>query len=144
MHGGNAFNVIPDEMVLGGTIRLFDTSLYENLFATLTLRIKDIAIAYGCTADVIDRNGESSLNSRGEKFTIRAFPPQVNHDSIVDLGISTATKLYGEGTTMFGEPTTGCEDFAFLAETVPASAFMIGTKHPDHAKGEKTGVQVSQ
>ena len=32
-------------------------------------------------------------------------------------------------------------DFAFLSERVPGVAFSIGTKHPDHAKGEGTGVQ---
>ena len=144
VHGGNAFNVIPEEMVLGGTIRLLDTSLFDKLFATLTLRVKDIASAYGCSAEVINRDGESSLNSRGEKFTIRAFPPMVTDGSIVDLGISTANKLFGDetGGETFAPPTTGCEDFAFLTEIVPGTSFSIGTKNPDHAKGEATGVQV--
>ena len=142
VHGGNAFNVIPDEVVIGGTIRLFDTSLYEELFATLTLRVKVIASAYGCTAEVIDRNGESSFNSRGEKFTIRAFPPQVQDDSMVDLGISVATKLFGEDPIVGGAPTTACEDFAFVSQVLPASSFNLGTKNPEHAVGEKTGVQV--
>ena len=142
LHGGNAFNVIPDEMILGGTIRLTDTSLYEKLFATLTLRIKSIATAYGCTAEVIDRDGEEGTNSRGEKFNIRAFPPRINDDTMVDLGISTLTKMYGSDTVQFAPPSTGCEDFAFLSDVVPAVSFNVGTKNPKDKKGEKTGVQV--
>ena len=88
-----------DEVSLGGTIRLTDTSLYEKLFSTLTLRVKEIAIAYGCTAEVIDRNGEKGYNSRGEEFKIFAFPPNVNSDEILDLGIATANKMYGESST---------------------------------------------
>ena len=130
--------------MLGGTIRLHDTSLFDKLWATLTLRVKDIASAYGCSAEVINRDGESSLNSRGEKFTIRAFPPRVADGSMVDLGISTADKLFGDeaGEESFAPPTTGCEDFAFLTEVMPGAHFSIGTKNPDHAIGEATGVQV--
>ena len=36
---------------------------------------------------------------------------------------------------------SSCSDFSFLAERVPGVSFSIGTKHPDHAKGEGTGVQ---
>ena len=145
VHGGNAFNVIPEEVVLGGTIRLFDKSIFETLWATLTLRVKDIASAYGCSAEVINRDGESSLNSRGEKFTIRPFPPMIGDGPLVDLGIATADKLFGEdtGKEQLGPPLTGSEDFAFLAEIIPGAAFFIGTKHPDHALEEGTGVQVS-
>ena len=130
--------------MLGGTIRLLDTSLYEKLFATLALRVKGIASAYGCSAEVIDRDGESSLNSRGEKYTIRAFPPMVSDGVMVDLGISTANKLFGNDTAKeyFGPAHTGCEDFAFIADAVPGTEFGIGTKHPGDAIGEGTGVQV--
>ena len=134
--------MIPDEMILGGTIRLTDMSLYEKLFATLTLRIENIASAYGCTAEVIDRNGEEGTNSRGEKFNIYAFPPRINDDSMVDLGISTLTKMYGSNTVQFVPPSTGCEDFSFISDVVPAVSFNVGTKNPKDKKGEKTGVQV--
>ena len=142
INGGKAFNVIPDEVTLGGTIRLLDVSLFDSVWQTLTLRIQGIAEAYGCSAEVINRNGEKGLNSRGEEFTIYAFPPLVNADSMVDLGLKTAEALYGEDITTLGTKAgSGCEDFAFLSERVPGVAFNIGTKHPDHAKGEKTGVQ---
>lgn len=142
IHGGKAFNVIPDEVSLGGTIRLFDTSLFDELFSTLTLRVKDIATAYGCTADVINRDGETRLNSRGEEFTIRAFPPNVNDDSIVELGIDIASRMFGSTDAMVNTETSmGCEDFAFLAQRFPSSFFSLGTKHPDHNVGEMTGTQ---
>jgi len=142
LHGGQAFNVIPDEVSFGGTIRLLDMSKFDEFFATLTTRIQGIAEAYGCTAEVINRDGESRLNSKGEEFTIRAFPPLVNDADVVAMGLDTASKLFGEQASEerdgFG---MGCEDFAFLANTVPSASFSIGTKHPDHKVGEKTGVQ---
>ena len=142
INGGKAFNVIPDEVSFGGTIRLLDMSKFDEFFATLTTRIQGIAEAYGCTAEVINRDGESRLNSKGEEFTIRAFPPLVNDADVVAMGLDTASKLFGEQASEerdgFG---MGCEDFAFLANTVPSASFSIGTKHPDHKVGEKTGVQ---
>ena len=142
INGGKAFNVIPDEVTLGGTIRLTDMALFDSVWQTLTLRIAGIAEAYGCSAEVINRNGEKGLNSRGEEFTIYAFPPLVNADSMVDLGVETVTNMYGAGATiMQTTASSGCEDFSFLSERVPGVSFNIGTKHPDHAKGEKTGVQ---
>ena len=74
INGGKAFNVIPDEVTLGGTIRLTDPDTqFAPLFETISSRVKDIASGYGCSAEVIDRNGEASLNSRGEEFKVR--PP---------------------------------------------------------------------
>ena len=141
--GGAAFNVIPDHVSLGGTIRLTDTSLFDLLFSTLTLRVKEIALAYGCEAEVINRSGEKGLNSRGEEFTIFAFPPNVNSDAILDLGIDSATKMYGDdATAVLTGKRTGCEDFAFVSEIVPAAQFRIGTKHPDDEIGSGTGTQV--
>jgi len=140
IQGGQAFNVIPDTVELGGTIRLTDPkSQFEPLFETITLRVKDIASAFGCSADVIDRNGEAALNSRGKEFKIFAFPPRYNDDFMLDLGLETAKELFGGDTTSLSRPSTGCEDFAFISEAIPSAAFNIGTKHPDDAKGEGTG-----
>ena len=110
INGGKAFNVIPDEVTLGGTIRLTDMALFDSVWQTLTLRIAGIAEAYGCSAEVINRNGEKGLNSRGEEFTIYAFPPLVNADSMVDLGVETVTNMYGAGATiMQTTASSGCE-----------------------------------
>lgn len=143
IHGGKAFNVIPDSVTLDGTIRLHDMSLYEDLFATLTKRVEEIASAYGCTAKVIDRDGEVNTNSRGEKFTLRAFPVNVNNDMILNFGITTASKLFGKDMSEIKtKPSTACEDFAFISEQIPSSSFSLGTKSPNHQKGEHTGTAV--
>ena len=67
LHGGQAFNVIPDEVSFGGTIRLLDQAKFDDFFATLTTRIQGIAEAYGCTAEVLNRDGLKQLNARGEE-----------------------------------------------------------------------------
>ena len=141
INGGKAFNVIPDEVSFGGTIRLLDMAKFDAFFATLTERIRGIAEAYGCTAEVINRDGETRVNSKGAEYTLHAFPPLVNDADVVALGLDTAARLFGEDAAEEREGFgMGCEDFAFLAQTVPSASFSIGTKHPDHAVGEKTGV----
>ena len=65
VHGGQAFNVIPETMELGGTIRLLSKAKFEEFFATLTTRVQGIAEAYGCTAEVRNRDGLKQLNARG-------------------------------------------------------------------------------
>ena len=111
MKAGKAFNVIPDEVTLGGTIRLTDMALFDSLWKTLKLRIEGIAEGYGCSAQVVNRDGEKRLNSRGEEFTIHAFPPLVNDDFMVDLGLATASSLFGEDTATLRKTkaSSGCE-----------------------------------
>merc|ERR1712176_1009692 len=58
VNGGQAFNVIPDEVTLGGTIRLTDMTLFDTVFETLRLRVQGIASAYGCSALLINGDGE--------------------------------------------------------------------------------------
>ena len=139
---GVAFNVIPDEVTMGGTIRLTDVTLWDSFWDTIVTRITNIAEGYGCTAEVYNRDGDKGVNSRGEEFTIHAFPPNVNDDEMLDMGINLASRMYGaENTDILTARRTGCEDFAFLSQEVPGVQFRIGTKHPDHAPGEKTGTQ---
>ena len=111
VNGGQAFNVIPDEVTLGGTIRLTDMALFDSLWKTLKLRIEGIAEGYGCSSQVVNRDGEKRLNSRGEEFTIHAFPPLVNDDFMVDLGLATASSLFGEDTATLRKTkaSSGCE-----------------------------------
>ena len=140
VNGGKAFNVIPDEVTLGGTIRLTDMALFDTVFDTLRLRVEGIARAYGCSAVLINGDGEKGVNSRGVEYTKRGFPVNINDDAMVDLGIKTATKLFGEENAQFySTQSMGCEDFSFISQKVPAVQFRIGTKHPDHAIGERTG-----
>lgn len=140
VNGGKAFNVIPDEVTLGGTIRLTDMALFDTVFETLRRRVEGIASGYGCTAELINGDGEKGVNSRGEEFTKRAFPVNINDDDMVELGIRTATKLFGEDAARtYTTQSMGCEDFSFVSQEVPAVQFRIGTKTPEHAIGEKTG-----
>ena len=125
VHGGQAFNVIPETMELGGTIRLLSKAKFEEFFATLTTRVQGIAEAYGCTAEVINRDGETRVNSKGAEYTLHAFPPLVNDADVVALGLDTAARLFGEDAAEEREGfAMGCEDFAFLAQTVPSASFL--------------------
>ena len=81
VHGGQAFNVIPDVMELGGTIRLL-ADTFDTFFATLTTRIQGIAKAYGCSAEVINRDGDTMLNSRGEEVRPRNAHPATEARSV--------------------------------------------------------------
>ena len=150
VHGGNAFNVIPDTMELGGTIRLLCSDCFESFFSVLTSRIQGIAKAYGCTAEVRNRDGETMQNSRGEDFTIRAFPVMKNNEDLAATGAAMANSMFGSGSCAVSDQVTmACEDFSFVAKELAAdgaasggTSFTIGTRHPSDPTGSGTGTAV--
>jgi amidohydrolase len=112
IHGGDAFNVIPDEVTLTGTLRCFD----EGLRATLPERIRRIAqgVASGlqCQADVEVRPGN---------------PAVVNDARVAAIARRAAVRVVGEANVVEPEPTMGVEDMAVYFERAPGCFVFLGS-----------------
>lgn len=142
IHGGDASNIVPEKVVITGTIR---ASTYEVLLSMKQIvkdRSIDIAAANGCNATVLYRDDEKYVNSRGEAYQKASYPPNINDPSLYHLGMHTAVELFKkeDGTSKVDDliheaPNRGLggEDFSFFREKVPTAFFRIG-----HASDEKT------
>ena len=111
IEGGTIYNIIPEEVVLTGTVRSFDADvqvLSEN-------RLKEIThatcAAFGATADFQYEKG---------------YPPLINDESMVDFAAHTAGSIFGEDKVQEINPVMGGEDFAYFLQEVPGAFLFFG------------------
>ena len=116
IHGGQAFNVIPDEVILLGTIRTFDGALRRSMPERVTRIASGIAEALGCRAEVEVRPGN---------------PPVVNDATVAELARRAAARVVGEENVVEPEPTMGGEDMAVYFERAPGCFVFVGSANAE-------------
>jgi amidohydrolase len=112
IHGGQADNVIPQEVHLTGTIRSFTEEIRSQVHDELA-RALDVARALG---------GDYSLTIE------RGYPSLYNDPAVAQLIQATASDLIGAEHTRPGTPIMGAEDFAYMAQQAPGAMFMLGAQ----------------
>lgn len=112
IHGGHAFNVIPDEVVLTGTIRTFDDALRRSMPERVTRIARGVAEGLQCTAAVEVRAGN---------------PPVVNDPGMAEIAARAAATVVGEAGVVSPEPTMGGEDMAVYFDRVPGCFVFVGS-----------------
>jgi amidohydrolase len=112
IHGGDTWNVIPDEVVLRGTTRSFKPELQDAMEAAIRRIAEGVAGAMGASVAV-----------RYE----RRYPPTVNSPAETEIAAATAAEVVGT-TNVDRElnPTMGSEDFAFMLQARPGAYLFIG------------------
>jgi amidohydrolase len=125
IHGGEAFNVIPDEVVLTGTIRTFDEALRNSMPERLTRIAQGIAGALQCRAEVEVRQGNPAVinDARVAALATRAAARVVGHENVV----VPALTMGGEDMAVYFQQAPGC--FVFIGSANPAK----GLDHPHHS-----------
>jgi amidohydrolase len=112
IQGGQAFNVIPDEVTLSGTIRSFDESLRRSLPERIRRISQGVAGALQCRAEVEVRRGN---------------PAVVNDPRVAQIARRAAARVVGEASVVEPEPTMGGEDMAVYFERVPGCFVFVGS-----------------
>ena len=112
VHGGDAYNVIPETVSLKGTVRAFKPKVQDLAQKRISEIAASVAEAHGARADV-----------RYE----RRYPPTVNAASETEIAASVATKVVGESMVRTDvQPVMGSEDFAFMLNEKPGSYVFLG------------------
>mmetsp|Transcript_50657 Transcript_50657/g.162128 ORF Transcript_50657/g.162128 Transcript_50657/m.162128 type:complete len:226 (+) Transcript_50657:915-1592(+) len=125
-HGGHAHNVIPDSVMLGGTMRALTLEAAGKLSVRLKEVIEATAVAYGCTAEV-----------DFEEHIMKPYPPTVNDKGAYEFGAGVALRLVGPDKFVGDvEPTMAGEDFAYLAQEAPGCFMLLGIKNTTLGSGE--------
>jgi hippurate hydrolase len=112
MHSGDAYNVIPQEAVLRGTIRAFR----KETMALIKERIETIS------------SGIARTLGGSAKADVRiAFPPLVNDKDAVKFIADVAAEIVGpENMNREGPFVMASEDFSYMLEQVPGAFINIG------------------
>jgi len=112
IHGGSAFNVIPNEVVLTGTIRTLSVENRQRVHQ----QIHKIAQA---TAEGLGGTIEFKYQPK--------YPVLINDDAMTDLAAQSFSKIVGESQVLqLKDPSMGGEDFAYIAQNVPAAFIYVG------------------
>ena len=112
MHAGDAYNVIPQEAVLRGTIRAFR----KETMALIKERIETIS------------SGIAKTLGGSAKADVRiAFPPLVNDKDAVKFIADVAETIVGkDNMNREGLFVMASEDFSYMLEKVPGAFINIG------------------
>lgn len=112
IHGGTAGNIIPEEVVIDGTVR------------ALT---KDIGTRILESAWRIVEGTAATLRGSAVLETSDGLPPVVNDDVLFERMSRLFTDLFGpDRVRTLPEPSMGGEDFALFLEHVPGAHFRLG------------------
>lgn len=128
IRAGDAFNVIPGDARIQGTLR----SLTATGLEFLKQRVRDIAshvaAANRCTARI--------------EFPGCDYPPTLNDATCWTTFHQVAGAMVGEQNVLEMAPIMGAEDFGYYTETVPGCFAMVGIRN--EAEGAVHGVHSPQ
>ena len=112
IQGGVRGNIIPDSVVMTGTIRTFDENQRQQLPGLIRRTAESIAAASGATATV-----EADI---GGSITY-------NDPALVEQMRPTVGRIFGgAGQILDGPPTTTSEDFSLYQKRVPGIFMFLG------------------
>ncbi|MFN8722456.1 MAG: M20 aminoacylase family protein [Rhodospirillales bacterium] len=112
IHSGTAYNVIPEEATLAGTVRTYLPEVQDMIIAHMERIATSVAAAFGATAEVVYHRG---------------YPATVNHAAETDVAAAAAARVVGEGAVKRDlPPCMGAEDFSYMLEARPGSYLWLG------------------
>jgi amidohydrolase len=112
MRGGSAYNVIPDEVHIGGTVRSFRPEVQDLLERRMGEVARGIAVAHGATVEFDYRRG---------------YPPTINHADEANFAADVAAEICGaEQVDRAVAPSLGGEDFSYMLQGRPGAMLWLG------------------
>jgi amidohydrolase len=113
LHAGTAYNVIPSQAVLKGTLRTLKPDTREFGKRRIKEIAEQIAAAFGAVAKVDIHEG---------------YPVTMNEACATDRFRGVARQVFGDGLCEDCLPIMGGEDFSFYGAHCPACFYFVGVK----------------
>lgn len=110
IQGGEARNIIPQQIQLSGTIRCFNPLVFETIQKRIYAITQGLEKAYDCTIDVIFK---------------ASYPPVINPSELYEQ-VDGLLEIH-EKTVI--DPMMFAEDFSFYQAKVPAFFAMLGVRN---------------
>jgi len=127
IHGGNASNVIPDSVEMGGTIRTYDEEIRSYLKKRMTEISQSIASAFRASASVSFGSGCPCLNNNPDlaECTFTYIKELLGQKALC------VSQLSALGNGKKAPKTAGSEDFAYISQEVPSIMIALTAGSPD-------------
>ena len=116
IHGGDAFNIIPAEVEMSGTIRTFSPRVREVVLQRVRELVEGVAASCGTTAEL----------------EIKPLTPAVINDAeVAEVARAAADAVVGPENVLSDERTMGSEDAAFFMQEVPGCYLFLGSANAE-------------
>ena len=121
VEGGTIYNIIPEEVLLSGTVRTFDSDVQVLAEKRLKEIVDETCKTFGANAEFRYDKG---------------YPAVVNDETMVEFVLEVTRKTLGEEKIQAVEPVMGGEDFAYFLQKIPGAFLFFGmgdgTEYPHH------------
>jgi amidohydrolase len=111
IQGGIRSNIIPDSVVMVGTVRTLDLEMQKQVGEDIRRTVEGIAQSAGATAEVYISEG---------------LPVTFNDPELTREMAATLERVAGPGMISEVPPITGAEDFSYYQQEVPGLFFFLG------------------
>jgi len=126
IHAGDAYNVLPGEAVIRGTVRTFSTQVLDDIEDQMRRVAETLPQVHG---------------GSGELHFHRAYPPLVNWPEPTEFAMQVAREAFGAGRVTADTPQHGgAEDFSFYLERVPGCYLFLGNGEGAHRESPYEGM----
>jgi hippurate hydrolase len=116
IHAGSAYNVIPDEVQMKGTLRTLSDGMREAGKDAFRRIVEQVAAAHGCV-------GTAEID--------QGYPATVNDPRAAAMVQDTAAGLFGaDQFALMPTPIMGGEDFAYVLREIPGAMAFLGVAPP--------------
>ena len=116
VHGGEAFNVIPPQVEMQGTIRTFEPEVREMVLRRFQEVVEATAASLGCQAQIeLEALTPAVINDAKAAALVQRLVPDVL--PFADLDVSNRTM--------------GSEDMAYMMREVPGCFVFVGSSNPE-------------
>jgi amidohydrolase len=114
LRGGEAWNIIPEQVLLEGTVRTHDQTVREQVARLFRTAVEQSAAAHGVVAEI--------------EFS--DYGPSVwNDPALVARMLPTLARVVGEANAVESPPVMVGEDFAHYGQVVPGMFLFLGVRN---------------
>jgi amidohydrolase len=114
IQGGTTYNIIPDTCLIKGTVRTLHAQARDAAEAAIRRLAAGMLEGMRVACDVDYRRGVPSLR---------------NDERVLEPAVAAVRNQFGDVISEF-EPSLGGEDFALMADLVPAFQLRVGSSQP--------------
>ncbi|MGA8274963.1 MAG: M20 family metallopeptidase [Thermoplasmata archaeon] len=116
VHGGTRNNILPDEVVLEGTVRTLNPTTRVTMEAALRRRVRAVAAGVGARVRV---------------EYVHGYPAVINHPEATRTVAAALGREFGKDRAVEVEyPVMGAEDFSQYLQRVPGTFLRLGVGLP--------------
>ena len=112
IQGGTARNIIPDSVIMQGTVRTFDEGMRADVKERIRRTAEEIARSAGAAASV--------------DFGTASAPVTVNDPTLTQRMLPTLQRAAGAQKVLEAELSMPSEDFAYYAQRIPGLFVFLG------------------